>query len=108
MERVFVSYVAAQTNTQLVAAQPGKIIRVLSVLLTGYGGMSVKLISDPGGGSATDVSPPMHFGGTEPLPLRLGRRFALTTERGKALGFTSAFQSAPAEYSLTIWYEVVD
>jgi hypothetical protein len=101
------TYVTAQTNTVLVAAIAARIIRVRQMLLTTFGGTSFKLVSDPGGASETDLTPPLQSYSV-PLLLPLGRTRSVVTARGKALGVTTAFDGAATSHSVMIWYDVVD
>jgi len=100
-------YNAAQTNTELVAAEAGKIIRVQRILLTAWGDVKVTLISDPGGAGSTNLLPPLHLASGSVLTLPLGPRSALVTGRGKSLGVTTAFKVMAAEHSVVVWYDVV-
>jgi hypothetical protein len=106
MTLAYGSYNNVQINTVIVPAQPGKIIRVTKVVVTTWASMKVIFVSDPGS-DPVNLTPPLHVSGTG-LHLPLGRSFALTTGRDKALGFTAAFQMSAAEYSLAIWYEAVN
>ena len=99
------SYNAVQVNTVLVPAQAGKIIRVARILVTTWSSMKVTLLSDPGADPVV-LTPPLHVSSVG-LNLHLGRGLALTTARGKALGFHASFQLSAAEFSLMVWYEVV-
>ena len=100
------TYNSVQVNTELVPAQPDKIIRVLKLIITTWGSVKVTFLSDPGADPVA-LTPPLHTSGGTGLSLHLGRRFAMVTERGKALGFTSAFQLTAVEYSIAVWYELV-
>jgi len=99
------SFNTVQANTVLVPAQAGKIIRVARIQATTWASLRVIFLSDPGPDPVA-LSPPLHVSGTG-LNLNLGRSLALTTGRGKALGFSASFQMSPAESSLMVWYEVV-
>lgn len=101
------AFTISQTDTVLVAAQPGKIILVLRVLATSSLSGNFRLASDPGGASETDLTPDL-FMVAGPLDLKLGRGFGLATERGKALGITTVYIGDPANHSYVIWYELVD
>ena len=106
MALAFATYGTVQINTELVPAQPGKIIRVLKLVITTWGSLRVTLLSDPGA-DPINLTPALHANAGPGLSLQLGRRFAVATERGMALGFSAAFQSSAAEYSIAVWYEVV-
>jgi hypothetical protein len=102
------TYSSAQTNTVLVVPQGTKVIRVMQVVFSAWGGTRLTLVSDPGGGGQVNIAPPLHLptaGGS--LVLRLGRSFALAAERAKALGITTSFSGAAADHSVIIWYEAV-
>lgn len=105
MTLAFGTFNNVQINTVLVAAQPGKIIRVAKILVTTWASMKVSFVSDPGA-DPLYLTPPMQVSGAG-LNLQLGRSYALATGRGKALGFTASFQLSSAEYSIAVWYEVV-
>ena len=107
MALAFGTYSTVQVNTELVPAQPDKIIRVVKVMLTTWGSVKITLVSDPGP-DPVSLAPPLHTSGGPGIRLHLGRKFALSTGRGKALGFSASFQVGSAEYSLAVWYEVVD
>ncbi len=94
-----------QMNTVLVPAQPGKIIRVVKVLVTTWAPLKVTFVSDPGP-DPLNLTAPTHVSGAG-LHLHLGRSFAVATGRGQALGFTASFQLSAGEYSIAVWYEVV-
>jgi hypothetical protein len=100
------SWISAQGGAVLVPAQAGKIIRVVRIVVTTWATVKVQLQSDPGP-DPLNLTAPLHVGAGHPLVLRLGRGGALTTERGKAFGMASAFQSGSAEYSVVVWYDVV-
>lgn len=97
------TYNTVQVNTVIVPAQPGKIIRVARLVVTTWASLKVMLLSDPAG-EHTIIAPPLHVS-TSGLCLQFGRGYALTTARGKALGFTASFQLTGAEYSIAVWYE---
>jgi hypothetical protein len=102
------TYSSAQTNLVLVTAQSAKVIRIMQLVFSAWGGTRLTLVSDPGGGGQVDIAPPLHLptaGGA--LVLRLGRNFALAAERAKALGITTSFSGAAADHSVIIWYEAV-
>ena len=101
------AYSTAQTNTVLIPAEPGKIIRIVTVLASAWVNAKLTLISDPGGDDQTDLTPAIHFGSARPLLARLGRTQALATGRGKALGITTGYQGVAGEVGLLIWYELV-
>lgn len=101
-------YTANQTNTELVAAMAGKLIRVLRVLVTFESAGTIKLISAPGLAEAADVTPLLYLGAAGLLHLDLPREQALTATRGKALGFTSSIAAAGKGQGIMIWYELVD
>ncbi|GEM_PF-1773603 len=107
MAMAYGTYSSAQTNMELVPAQPGKIIRVVRLLFTTWGSLKVMLVSDPGPDPVV-LLPFTHVSAGTGLHLHLGRAGALTTGRGKALGFSSAYQVTASEYSITLWYEVVE
>jgi hypothetical protein len=75
-------------------------------MITTWGAVKVSLVSDPES-EPLNLMPPLHTSAGPGVTLHLGRRFALATGRGKALGFTAAFQTTSAEYSIAVWYEVV-
>ncbi len=100
------SYTGAQSNTQLVAGQDGRIIRVVQLLLTTWVAVKLILISDPGVDPQA-ITPPLHAGVGQPLLLRLGRGLAIPVPRSKALGVTTAYEAAVGEHSVFIWYELV-
>jgi hypothetical protein len=106
MTLVFASYSTVQSNTVLVPAQAGKIIRVVKLAVTTWATMKVILLSDPGP-DPLSLTPPLHVGSGVPLLMHLGRSLALATGREKALGMTAVFQSVPAEFSIAVWYELV-
>lgn len=106
MALAYGSYSSVQINTELVPAQPGKIIRVLKLVITTWGDLKVTLVSDSES-DPQNLTPALHTSAGRGINLQLGRRFALATARGKALGFSAAFQVTSAEYSIAVWYEVV-
>jgi hypothetical protein len=96
-----------QTGTQDIAAATGQIIRVLQVVATCWAGASVCVLSDPGGPDEAYLTRALYLGAGQPLLLRLGRTYALSSGRGKAIGVTVAYQSSAQDLSLAIWYELV-
>lgn len=106
MAFAFGMYSEAQPGALLVPAQAGRIIRVLKLVLTTWGTSKFTLLSDPTGASVP-LGPPWYLTAGAPLVIRLGRSFALATERGRALGIMTVFQMGPAEHSVSVWYEVV-
>ncbi len=107
MAVTFATYTEAQTDTELVAAQPGKLIRVLKLLVTSWGNVKITLLSDPAGAPTVALTPELHATSGKPVVLCLGRRYALATQLGKALGITTAFQVGATDHSVIVWYEVV-
>lgn len=101
-------YSTNQTNTELVAATSGKLIRILRVLASFESAGTLKLISSPGQADAADVTPLIYMASAGLLHLDLPREQALTTARGRALGFTSSIASAGKGQGIMIWYELVD
>jgi hypothetical protein len=106
MTTVFGSWGTAQNGLVLVPAQAGKIIRVVRVLCTAWVGIKAQLQSDPGP-DPLNLTPSLHIGPEASLVLPLGRSGAVATQRGKALGVSTAFQSGAGEHSVMVWYEVV-
>jgi hypothetical protein len=106
MALAFGTFGTVQINRELVPAQPDKIIRVLKLMITTWASVKVTLVSDPES-DPLDLHPPLHIGVGSGMVVPLGRRFALVTGRGKALGFSASFQAGAGEYSVTVWYEVV-
>lgn len=105
MAIVFGSYTGTQVNTELVPAQPGRIIRVVKLLVSGWTALRLQLLADPGG-EAAPLLPQMHIG-PGGLVLGLGRHCAVSTGPGQGLGFTATFQGAAASFGVAVWYEVV-
>ena len=107
MAMVFGTHIIERTNYELVAAVTGKIIRILRLVVTGWSDTKITLISDPGGMNPANITPALHFCINHELDLRLGRGLAITAERGRSLGMTTAFRVSGAEYSVALWYELV-
>jgi hypothetical protein len=105
MAVVSCNFAAAQASIELVPAQAGRQIRVLRVVGTTWAALKFTLLAAPGAGEAA-LHAPLHVS-TRGLELLLGRKYALATERGQALGFTAVFQGTPADSSLLVWYELV-
>lgn len=97
----------AVSNHVLVTATPGKIIRATRILLTCWQPLSITPLSDPEG-SATALVPTIYSRAYTALDLRLGRRYAINTPRGKDFGCAIAFQSMASNWSLAVWYDLVD
>ncbi len=95
----------SQTSVELVPAQAGRQIRILRVLGTTWATLKYTLLASPGAGE-TALLAPLHVS-NRGLDLLLGRKYALTTERGQALGFSAVFQGTATESSLIVWYELV-
>jgi len=108
MAFVKVSYTTSQTNTVIVEATADKIILVTRIVVGGETVGNWRLLSDPGGAGATELTPKLWVQGFSSVDLRLGRRFGLPVERGKSLGVTTSFAVPPSNHSLAIWYELVD
>ena len=102
----FTSYSASQSEVELIPAIEGKIIRVLKLLLTASVTAGFELVSDPGGGGSTALTPPLFVTGS--FALRLGRPYALSAARGKGLGLNLTFVSTEGPAGIAVWYEVVD
>jgi hypothetical protein len=100
------TYSTAQTGAVLVPAAPGKLIRIVKVVITSWVGARITLVSDPGPDPAA-LTPALHVGPGQSLDLTLGRCYGLHAQRGQALGFNSGFSSADGEYSVAVWYELV-
>jgi len=107
MTLAFGSYGTNQSNTVLVPAYTGQLIRVVRVVVTAWTGVKVVLLSNPGPDPVA-LTPPLHVASGMPLVLHMGRSLALSTGRGQALGISTAFQGLPGEHSIAIWYEAVD
>ncbi len=105
MTLAYGTFNSVQVNTVLVPAQAGKVIRVAKILVTTWASLKVNFVSDPGA-DPLNLTPAWQVSGAG-LNLQLGRSYALATERGKALGFSAAFQLSSGEYSVAVWYEVV-
>ncbi|MEW6199198.1 MAG: hypothetical protein AB1601_11135 [Planctomycetota bacterium] len=106
MTLAFGAYGTSQTNTILIPAQEGRIIRVVKVVVSSWSAMRITFVSDPGP-DPLNLTPPLYIGTGSPFVLSLGRALAVTTQRGKALGLTTSYQSMPGECSVAVWYEVV-
>lgn len=106
MTLAFGTYSTTQDNVTLVPAEAGRIIRVLEVAITTWTDVKVTLLSDPGP-SPTQLTPALHACRGGPVVLRPGRRLALATARGRALGLSAFFRSTADEFSVAVWYEVV-
>jgi hypothetical protein len=106
MTLAFGAYGTSQTNTILIPAEAGRVIRVVKVVVSTWSALKITFVSDPGP-DPLNLTPPLYVGTGSPLVLPLGRALALATQRGKALGLTTAYQSMPGECSVAVWYEVV-
>lgn len=100
------TYGSGQSNTVLVAGQPGRVIRVVKLLITSWAALRVQVVSNPGP-EADALLGPVHVGAGQTLELRLGRGLALAAGRGAAVGITTAFQGGAGEFTVIAWYEVV-
>jgi hypothetical protein len=100
------TFSTAQTNAEVVAGQPGMIIRIIKIAFGSWAGVKLTLISSPGSDPVA-MTPPLYIAGGRTLVLPLGRALALATDAGKGLGVTTVFQSTAAEHSVMIWYELV-
>lgn len=107
MALVSATYSTAQTNRTLIAAQPDQVIVVTRILFTCWNGASIKLVSDPGGLDEAALTEALHAAAGQPLDLVLGREFGLTGGRGKAVGYTSAYQSTSGPLTVLLWFEVL-
>lgn len=107
MTMVSTTLSSAMSNAELIAAVPDKIIRVVQVAFTSWGAVKLSLLSDPGPDPQV-ILPSLHISNGRALVLRLGRGLSVATHRGKALGFNTQFQAAASEYTISVWYEVVN
>lgn len=98
---------SAQTNYVVVPAEPDRRIRVVKLLITAWVGVKVRLLSNPGP-DPLSISPLLLAVGSAPLLMPLGERCAFVTELGEALGLTAVFQSLAGEYSVAVWYDLVN
>lgn len=105
MAMTMVNASTAQANVELAAGEAGVILRVERLILTSWVGLYVVLLSDPGGPNQQEISSRMRVTNGSVGVFDFSGRFALNSEPGKALGFTSVFQGAPGDYGLMIWYE---
>lgn len=108
MNIAYFNSTAAVTDQVLVSAVSGKVIRVVQLLLAAYPAIKVQFTSDPGGAGETVLLPDLQCGSGRAFLLRLGRRLAISTARGKALGVTAGFYVTAGDYSIVAWYEVVE
>lgn len=106
MALAYQRFTTAQTDAQLIAAEPGKTIRIVKLLVTTWANLKLTLLSDPGP-QEVGLMAPVHVSTSAPLLLHLGRNGAVAAQPGKAVGITAAFAGSSGEYSIHIWYEVV-
>jgi hypothetical protein len=103
----FAEYTGPQITTVFVPAVANKIIRVLAVLASSWANMRVTLHSDPGGAQNRDLTPTLYAGGGRAAELRMGRMYAVSTDRGKALGLSLDYQGSALPVGVAVWYEVI-
>lgn len=89
----------------LLAAQPGRIIRVERLLLHSVQSGSLRLTADPAG-TPTDLTPRLYLASQGRVWLPLAPPFALDVPRGQALGLTAEFTFTNS-YGVMLWYELV-
>ena len=102
------NYSSPQTKVPVVDGVVGKIILVTRVCFTSVGSGSVRLWSDPQGASEEAMSPPLRNLSSSTMHLTLGRRYGLTTERGKSLGLSTESSGPNMTNGIIVWYELVD
>lgn len=101
------NYSSAQTAQVVVSAVPDGIIRVQRLIVTGWAGFYLALLSDPGGGGEQEITSRLRIQNAAVGVFDFSAGFALNVERGKALGLTTVYQGAPADYGVMIWYEIL-
>lgn len=101
-------FASSQSATVLVPAEPDQRIRITRLVITTGGEGNFSLLSDPGGPDVRTVVPSLYLAAGGALDLPLGREFALSTDRGKALGLSSQITGTNTKHSVLVWYELVD
>lgn len=101
------TFTSNQTNAPLVAGVPGKRILVVRVQASFETLGSLKLISDPGGASQADLTPPIYLAAYGGIDLEPGADGGLATGVGVGLGLTTALGGPSRGHGVMIWYEVV-
>ena len=91
----------------LVAGVPGKLLRVRRIVFFAGTSGNLRGQSDPGGAESTNLTPRLFTPANRGFDVALGSAYALTTARGKALGFAAELLMV-ATYSVMLWYDVVD
>ncbi|MDX2199260.1 MAG: hypothetical protein SF069_09865 [Phycisphaerae bacterium] len=101
------NYSDAQAGQTLAAAQPDRIIRVERLIITSWVGVAITLVSDPGGVGEAAISATLRYSPGGLGVFEFPKPYALTTERGRALGLNTSFQSSAGNYGVMVWYEYV-
>jgi hypothetical protein len=97
-------YLTGQTNLVLAPAHAGRAIRVIRLLVTCSVPVRVQLLTNPGTESVP-IHSPLQVGLTG-LHLALGRRDALASRPGEALGISTNPDGGTGQHSFIVWYEV--
>ncbi len=100
-------YATAQTGTVLVSATTDRVIRIHRLIVTGWVGAWVQLLSDPKGGAELALTARLRITNGSVGVFDFADRFAIATQRSMALGLTTVYQGAPSELGLTLWYDKV-
>ncbi len=101
------NYSDAQAGQSLAAAQADRIIRVERLILTSWVGVAITLVSDPGGVGEVAISATLRYSPGGLGVFEFPKPYALITERGRALGLNTSFQSSSGNYGVMVWYEYV-
>lgn len=97
-----------QANTVLAAAIPNRVLLIERVVFSTDKAARMRLLSDPGGPGAENLTPWIYLAAGQTLDLRLGRAFGVATARGKSLGLTSDGSIPESAHSIVVWYEAVE
>lgn len=90
----------------LVSAVPGRIIRVVRLLLHSAQSGAIRLVADPAG-AAQDLTPRLHLAAQGRIALLLAPPYAIDTPRSMSLGLNGTF-AFTSNYGVMLWYELVD
>ena len=97
----------AQTGLVIAEAVPETLIRIHRVIITGWTGVNLTLLSDPGGAHEEALACRLRATSGSIGVYDFSGRFALGGGKGKGVGLTAAYQGAGGEYSLTVFWERV-
>lgn len=105
MAFVIEKYSASQTDTILTSGVPGKRIVLLRFMMYAAGAGTVSFGSETAEGADELIFGDIRVTSDQQVDIVLGRQYAVSTEVGAGLSFTSDFGPFEVDHDVFVWYE---